>query len=132
MNERRRFCRLYEGDKGEMIADKWKFVTPASDVEDEINARATLQTLPKRMIEAGVKRAEGKKLSNADKLYLCRQRHRLSKYNWTSKAEVERMRQLYVDEGLSTAEVAKITGKGRATIQRHLTKLGVMRQRFND
>jgi hypothetical protein len=34
------------------------------------------------MVKAGTMRAEGGKLNNADKLYLCRQRHRLSKYNW--------------------------------------------------
>ena len=130
--ERRRFCRLYEGDKGEMIADRWKFVTPPPDIEAELDAKTTLKTLPKRMIEAGIKRAEGKKLNNADKLYLCRQRHRLSKYNWTSNEEIEQMRHLYVDERLSCVEVAKITGKGRSTIQRHLTKLRAIKYRFND
>jgi len=128
--ERRRFCRLYEGDKGEMIADKWKFVTQDPDIEARIDARAILKALPKRMIEVGQKRVEGKKLDNADKLYLCRQRHRLSKYNWASSEEIERMRHLYVEEGLTCAEVAKIIGKGKATVQRHLNKLGVMRQRF--
>ena len=31
--ERRRFCRLFEGDKGKMIADRWEFVTPPLDIE---------------------------------------------------------------------------------------------------
>jgi len=93
--ERRRFCRLYEVDRGEMIADGWKFVTPAPDIEAELDAKAILTTLPKRMIKVGIKRAEGKKLNNADKLYLCRQRHRLSKYNWTNDEEIEKMRHLY-------------------------------------
>ncbi|MDH5696143.1 MAG: helix-turn-helix domain-containing protein [Dehalococcoidia bacterium] len=125
--ERRRCCRLYEGDKGEMVADGWKFVTPLPDIEAELDAKARLQTLPKRMIKAGVKRAEGEKLNNADKLYLCRNRHRLSKFNWSDAEKIERMRQLYVDEGLPCAAVAKIVGKGRATVQRHLNKLGVIR-----
>jgi len=129
--ERRRFCRLYEGDKGEMIADKWKFVTPAPDIESRLDAIATLNTLPERMVKAGIIRAEGGKLNNADKLYLCRQRHRQSKYNWSDAEKIERMRQLYVDEGLPCTEVAKIVGKGRSTVQRQLNKLGVMRQRFN-
>jgi DNA-directed RNA polymerase specialized sigma24 family protein len=123
--ERRRFCRLYEGDKGEMIDGKWKLVTATPDMGAQLDARAMLKTLPKRMVEAGIKRAEGEKLGNADKLYLCRQRHRLSKYNWTSDEETEQMRRLYVAEGLSTTEIAKIIGKGRATVQRHLSKLGV-------
>ena len=125
--ERRRFCRLYEGDKGEMIAGGWKFVTPAPDIEARIDARTMLNTLPKRMVKAGVTRAEGGKLNNADKLYLCRQRHRQSKYNWADAEKIERMRQLYVDEGLPCAVVAKIVGKGRSTVQRQLNKLGVIR-----
>ena len=125
--ERRRFCSLYEGDKGEMIADKWKFVTPAPDIEGRLDAIATLNTLPKRMIKTGAIRAEGGKLNNADKLYLCRQRHRQSKYNWTDAEKIERMRQLYVDEGLPCAKVAEIVGTSRATVQRHLGELGVTR-----
>jgi hypothetical protein len=126
--ERRRFCRLYEGDKGEMIADKWKFVTPAPDIDGRLDAIATLNTLPKRMVKAGVTRAEGGKLNNADKLYLCRQRHRQSKYNWTDAEKIERMRQLYVDEGLPCAKVAEIVEKSRVTVQRQLNKLGVIRR----
>lgn len=124
--ERRRFCRLYEGDKGEMIADKWKIVTPAPDIDGRLDAIATLNTLPKRMVKAGVTRAEGGKLNNADKLYLCRQRHRQSKYNWTDAEKIERMRQLYVDEGLPCAKVAEIVEKSRVTVQRQLNKLGVI------
>ena len=55
-----------------------------------MDARALLKTLPKRMIKVGALRAEGQKLNNADKLYLCRQRHRLSKYNWTNSETAEK------------------------------------------
>ena len=95
-----------------------------------MDARALLKTLPKRMIEVEQKRAEGQRLNNADKLYLCRQRHKLSKYNWTNSKELEKMRRLYVDEGLTCVEVAKIVGKGRSTVQRHLSRLGVIRKRI--
>jgi len=125
--ERRRFCRLYERDKGEMIADGWKIVTPAPDMEARIDARTTLNTLPERVVRAGIIREEGGKLNNADKLYLCRQRHRISKYNWSDAEKIERMRQLYVDEGLNCTEVAKIVGKSRTCVQNHLNKLGVIR-----
>jgi len=54
-----------------MIADGWKFVTPAPDIEARINARTILNTLPERMAKTGVTRAEGGKLNNVDKLYLC-------------------------------------------------------------
>jgi len=115
-----------------MIADGWKFVTPAPDIEARIDARTILNTLSERMVKAGITRAKGGKLNNADKLYLCRQRHRQSKYNWSDAEKIEHMRQLYVDEGLPCAEVAKIVGKSRSNVQRHLAKLGVMRQRFKD
>ena len=126
--ERRRFCRLYEGDKGEMVADGWKLVTPTPDIEGRMDAIATLNTLPDRMVKAGIIRDEGGKLNNADKLYLCRQRHRQSKYNHSDAEKIERMRQLYVDEGLPCVEVAKIVGKGRFTVQNQLSKLGVIRR----
>ena len=125
--ERRRFCRLYEGDKGEWIADGRKLIAPAPNIEDIIDARALLKTLPERMVKAGIIRDEGGKLNNADKLYLCRQRHRISKLNWADAEKIERMRQLYVDEGLNCTEVAKIVGKGRSTVQNQLNKLGVIR-----
>ncbi len=128
--ERRRFCRLYEGDKGEMIADRWEFITPPPDIEAEMGARALLKTLPKRMIKVEALRAERQKLNNADKLYLYLQRHRLSKYDWTNSDELEKMRRLYVDEGLTCAEVDQIVGKARATVQRHLSRLGVIRKRI--
>ena len=125
--ERRRFCRLYEGDKGNMIANSRKLITPSPDIDARLDAIATLKTLPERMVNAGAIRAEGGKLNNADKLYLCRQRHRQSKYNWADAKEIERMRRLYVDEGLNCTEVAKIIGKGRTSVQNHLSKLGVIR-----
>lgn len=123
--ERRRLCRLDEGDKGEIIDGRWKLITEAPDIGAQLDARAILKTLPRRMIEAGVKRLQGESLNIADKLYLCRQRRRLSRYNWTSDEEIEQMRRLYVDEGLSITEIARRVGKGRATVQRHLSKLGV-------
>ncbi|MDH5696141.1 MAG: helix-turn-helix domain-containing protein, partial [Dehalococcoidia bacterium] len=108
-----------------MVADGWKLVSYDSDIAGRIDAGATLNTLPERMVKAGIIRDEDGKLNNADKLYLCRQRHRQSKYNWSDAEKIERMRQLYVDEGLSCAQVAKIVGKGRSTVQRQLNKLGV-------
>jgi len=126
--ERRRFCRLYQGDKGEMVADSRKLIAPAPDIDSRLDAVATLKTLPERMVNAGITRAEGGKLNNADKLYLCRQRHRQSKYNWADAEKIERMRQLYVDERLPCAEVAKIVGKSKSAVQRQLNKLGVIRR----
>jgi len=105
-----------------------KIVAPSPDIEDIIDARALLKTLPERMVKAGIIRDEGGKLNNADKLYLCRQRHRISKFNWADAEKIERMRQLYVEEELSCAEVGKIVRKSRSAVQRQLNKLGVIRR----
>jgi len=128
--EAKRFCRLYEGDKGEMVAGSWQIVSYDTNTDARIDAEAKLQTLPKRLIEIGTKRVEGDRLNNADKLYLSRKRRRPSEnYHHSTEEEVELMRHLYVDEGLSSAKVAKIVGKGRTTVQRAMNKLGVMRHR---
>ena len=124
--ERRRFYRLCEGDKGLMIAGNWKLVSYDPDIGARLDARTELKALPKRMVKTGLKIADGERLNNADKLYLCRQRHRQSKYNWTDTGKIERMRKLYVNEGLPCAEVGKIVGKSRSTVQRQLNKLGVI------
>ena len=126
--ERRRFCRLSEGDKGDMIDDRDILVPPVPDIDARLDAIATLNTLPERMVKTGAIRAEGGKLNNADKLYLCRQRHRQSKYNHSDAEKIERMRELYVDEGLPCAKVAEIVEKSRVTVQRQLNKLGVIRR----
>jgi DNA-directed RNA polymerase specialized sigma24 family protein len=128
--EAKRFCRLYEGDGGEMAAGSWQIVSCDPDIDAKIDAEAQLQTLPKRLIEVGTKRVEGERLNNADKLYLSRKRRRPSEsYHHSTKEEVELMRHLYVDEGLCSAEVARIVGKSRMTVQRAMNKLGVMRYR---
>ena len=51
--ERRRFCRLDEVDKGDLIDGKLQLLTEALDIGAQLDARATLNKLPKRMIEAG-------------------------------------------------------------------------------
>jgi len=123
--ERRRFCHFSEGDKGDMVDDRKIFIPPAPDIDGRLDAIATLNTLPKRMVMTGAIRAEGGKLNNADKLFLCRQRHRQSKYNHSDAEKIERMRQLYVDEGLPCAKIGKIVEMNRATVRRQLNKLGV-------
>ena len=110
-----------------MIDDREIFIPPAPDIDGRLDAIVTLNTLPKRMVQTGAIRAEGGKLNNADKLYLCRQRHRQSKYNHSDAEKIERMRQLYVDEGLPCAKVAEIVEKSRVTVQRQLNKLGVIK-----
>ena len=128
--ERRRVGRLSETGKGLMVVGTGELLVSCDpDIDAIIDARATLKTLPERMVKAGKIRNEGGKLNDADKLYLCRQRHRQSIYNWSDAAKIERMRQLYVDEGLNCTEVAKIVSKSRATVQNHLNKLGVIRPR---
>jgi len=125
--EQRRVCRLSETGKGLMVVGTWELVSYDPDIEARLDARTKLKALPKRMVKTGLRRADGERLTNADKLYLCRQRHRQSKFNWADAAKIERMRQLYVDEGLNFTEVAKIVSKSRTSVQKQLNKLGVIR-----
>jgi len=46
--ERRRFCRLYEGDKGEMIADGWKLVSYDPDIDSQPDASAHTQNTTRK------------------------------------------------------------------------------------
>ena len=128
--EARRFRHLYEGDKGEMIADNWEFVSHDPDINSKLDARAVLKALPKRLVQIGIKVAEGERLSNADKLYLSRKRREPSEhYHHATEAEIEQMRRLYVDEGLSSNKIARIVGRSPTTVQRCLGELGLMRHR---
>jgi DNA-directed RNA polymerase specialized sigma24 family protein len=127
--ERRRVGRLSETGKGLMVVGTGELVSCNPDIGARLDARTKLKALPKRMVKTGLRRADGERLTNADKLYLCRQRHRQSNYNWSDAAKIERMRQLYVDEGLNCTEVAKIVSKSRSSVQNHLIKLGVIRPR---
>jgi DNA-directed RNA polymerase specialized sigma24 family protein len=51
--ERRRFCALYQGDKGEMVASSRKLIAPAPDIDSQLDAIAMLKNLPERMLKAG-------------------------------------------------------------------------------
>jgi len=98
------------------------------DIEVEIVLK--LKALPKRMVKTGLKIADGERLNNADKLYLSRKRRNPTEnYHHTTEAEAERIRRLYVEEGLSTPKIARITGRGNYTVQRCLKSQGVKLRR---
>ena len=126
--EWRKLCHIYEGE-GVMIANSRKLSTLSPDISTRLDAIAVLKTLPERLVKVGAIRAEGGKLNNADRKYLDRQRHKQFKNNHADAEKIERMRQLYVDEGLSCTEVAEIVGMTRTGVQRNLNKLGVIRPR---
>jgi len=127
--ERKRFCRLTEGDKGLMLANGEILGSPAPDLDARLDAIAVLKTLPGRVIRAGIVRAEGGKLNNADKLYLTRRRHKKFKFSHADAEKIQRMKHLYVNDRLNCTEVAKRVGMSRSTVQNHLKKAGVIRTR---
>ena len=100
-------------------------------MEAELDAKAVLDTLPERLKEVGERLVNGERLNHADKSYLSRQRRKRVKdfhYHFT-EAELERIRYLYVDKGLSSTQVARIIGKGHTSVRNWLNKLGVMRHK---
>ena len=114
-----------------MVSDTWSYVCHSEDVEAELDAKAVLDTLPERLKEVGERLVNGERLNHADKSYLSRQRRKLAKdfhYHFT-QTELERMRYLYVDKGLSSAQVARIIGKGHTSVNNWLKTLGLIRPR---
>ena len=116
--ERRRYSRIYAGKYGEMVSDSWEYISNDADVGAEIDAQAVLKSLSERLIDIGERLVNGERLNHADKSYLSRQRRKLAKdfhYHFT-QAELERMRYLYVEKGLSSTQVARIVGKGHTSV----------------
>lgn len=44
-----------------------------------------------------------------------------------SESEIEEFRRLHIEQGLNTVQIAKLTGRGAATVERKLKKLGVFK-----
>lgn len=123
----RRFRHLVEGDKGEMVAETWKFVCGDEDNEARLDAIATLATLPKRLVEIGYKRLNGEELNTADELYWIRHKKMLDcrkRGDHLSDWEKRRVAQLH-NQGLSVSKIARALGRSRRTIDLCLVKAGL-------
>jgi DNA-directed RNA polymerase specialized sigma24 family protein len=123
----KRFCRLYEGNRGEMVAEDWTFVSNDGDGDARLDAIATLATLPKRLVEIGNKRLNGEELNTADEWYWMRNKAKLDcrkRGDHLSDWEKRRVVRLH-NEGLSVSKIAKSIGRGRKSIDLCLVKAGL-------
>ncbi len=125
--ERNRSRRLHESNKGEMVAEDWKFISENGDMDTRLDAIATLATLPQRLVEIGYKRLNGEKLSEADEWYWMRHKAKLDcrkRGDQLSDWEKRRVVKLY-NQGMSITKIARTMGRGRKTIDLYLVKAGL-------
>jgi len=123
----RRLRHLVESDRGEMVAETWKYVSDNGDNEARLDALTMLATLPQRLVEIGYKRLNGERLSEADELYWMRHKAKLDcrkRGDQLSDWEKRRVSQLH-NQGLSVSKIAKAMGRGRKTIDLCLVKAGL-------
>jgi len=123
----RRVRHLFENNRGEMVAETWKFVSDDGDNEARLDAIATLATLPKRLVEIGYKRLNGEELDTADEWYWMRHKRKLDcrkRGDQLSDWEKKRVVRLH-NEGLSVSKIAKTMGRGRRTIDLCLVRAGL-------
>ena len=123
----RRLCHLMESNRGEIVAETWRFVSDDGDNEARLDAIATLATLPKRLVEIGYKRLNGEELNTADEWYWMRHKAKLDcrkRGDQLSEWEKRRVAQLH-NQGLSVNKIAKTMGRGRRTIDLCLVRAGL-------
>ncbi len=126
--EKRRFARIFEVDKGEIVADRqrWHYITHSSDTDTALDTRAIINALPDRLKRIGERLVNGERLNTADKCYLSRQRAKLIEdYSYqVGDTEAERIRRLW-EQGLSRCKIARVLGRSHTTISKYLNKMGL-------
>jgi DNA-directed RNA polymerase specialized sigma24 family protein len=123
----RRLHHLMESNRGEMVAETWKFVSEDGNNEARLDAISIIATLPKRLVEIGYKRLNGEELNTADEWYWMRNKAKLDcrkRGDQLSDWEKRRVAQLH-KEGLSVSKIAKTLGRGRRTIDLCLVRAGL-------
>ena len=123
----RRFRYLVEGNRGEMVAGEWTFVSDDGDNETRMDAKATLATLTERLVEIGYKRLNGEELNTADEWYWMRHKAKLDcrkRGDQLSEWEKKRVMQLH-NKGLSVSKIARTLGRGRKTVDLCLVRTGL-------
>lgn len=125
--DRKRLCRLQEGDKGEIIAKVWKFISSDGDGDAHLDALAILNTLPPRLKEIGYKRLNKVSLTKAESWYWTKEKKKLNCRHHTnelSEWEKRRVAELH-RKGLSVNAIAKTLGRSRNAVDMCLVKAGL-------
>jgi hypothetical protein len=121
-----RFKKWYESRKFCSFDDCQIVTSQGGDSDARLDARATLAILPKRLVRIGYDRLNGKELSEADRAYWQRQRAKLGhRHNAKEISNWEKSRILRLhDQGYSTYQIRKATGRCYETIQRAVNNRG--------
>jgi DNA-directed RNA polymerase specialized sigma24 family protein len=121
------FRYLYEGNKGEMVADDWKFISHDGDSYARLDSLAILATLPQRLVEIGYKRLNGEELDTADEWYWMRHKVKLGcRKRGDQLSDWERRRVVQLrNQGLSVSKIAKTLVRSRKSIDLCLAKAGL-------
>jgi DNA-directed RNA polymerase specialized sigma24 family protein len=114
---------IFQSEKEEMVRGMWKFL---HDDDARLDAKATLATLPTRLIQIGYKILNEEKLSEADQHYWVRQKSKLRpklncrRYaNRLSDWEKRRILHLH-SEGASICKIARTLGRSNRAVMRVL------------
>ena len=112
--------KCYHGGKFRSFYEDEDFTSGDGDSDARLDALAMLSTLPKRLVEIGYDRLNGKKLNAADQQYWIRHKAKLDcrkNGREVSDWEKRRIARLH-DEGLSVYQIIKATGRHRKTVNR--------------
>jgi DNA-directed RNA polymerase specialized sigma24 family protein len=122
--QRERSRHIYDDGKY-MVRDSWNSVSSNQDAR--LDATAILATLPRRLVEIGYKRLNGEELNTADEWYWMRQKRKLDcrkRGDQLSDWEKRRIKQLH-NQGISVSKIARVTGRGRRTVDLCLVRAGL-------
>ncbi len=117
---KRYWCKkCYREGKFRSFYEEEDFASQDRDIDALLDAVAMLITLPKRLVEIGYDRLNGKKLSAADQRYWIRHKAKLDcRKNGREVSDWEKRRIAHLhNEGASVYEIAKTTGRHRDTVK---------------
>ena len=115
-----------ESNRGEVTVD-WQFLSASDGTDARLDAVAILSTLPPRLIEIGLKKLNGEPLSNADRLYRHKRRHKLKPNRPTGRiCEDEKQKIVELNrKGLNNDEITRATGRSALSVRNVLKEAGL-------
>jgi DNA-directed RNA polymerase specialized sigma24 family protein len=124
--DRRIFCPLHENNRGEwaMVANVAKFISDDGDGDAQLDALATLNTLPPRLKAIGYKRLNGESLSKAESWYWAKEKKKLNCRHHTNElSDWEKRRVIELHrKGLPVKTIAKTLGRSCVAVDMCLVK----------
>jgi len=123
--EKEKLRYIFETEGGEVVRGMWKLLHDG-DTDARLDTKATLATLPRRLIEIGYKRLNGEKLTDQESDYCTKQLAKLRpklkcrRYGiHLSDREKKRILELH-SGGMSMSKIARTMGRTNKAIMRVL------------